>query len=62
MQNEKKLLNEVSEKLRNFEESQKKEGGIFNIFSITKIERREVDTHSAMIAELLNPRNSDTRM
>jgi|LakMenE01Jun11ns_1017448.scaffolds.fasta_scaffold9869832_2 hypothetical protein len=56
MQNEKKLLNEVSEKLRNFEESQKKEGGIFNIFSITKIERREVDTHSAMIAELLNPR------
>lgn len=56
MQNAKQLLNEVSEKLKIFEESQKESGELFNIFSITKIERREVDTHSAMIAELLNPR------
>lgn len=27
----------------------------FNIFSITKMETKEVNTHSAMIAELLNP-------
>lgn len=51
----KQLLNDVSEKLKNFEESQKESGELFNIFSITKIERREVDTHSAMIAELLKP-------
>jgi hypothetical protein len=56
MQNTEKLLNEVSKKLNDFETTQKKAGELFNIFSITKIERREVDTHSAMIAELLNPR------
>jgi hypothetical protein len=50
-----KLLDEVSEKMKKFEASQKESGELFNIFSITKIERREVDTHSAMIAELLNP-------
>ncbi|MEX5687881.1 PDDEXK-like family protein [Pseudomonas silesiensis] len=33
-------------------------GESFNIFTITKIERAEVATHSAMIAELLNPRGS----
>lgn len=33
-------------------------GEAFNIFQITKIERAEVNTHSAMIAELLNPRGS----
>lgn len=56
MQNVRKLLKEVSDKLKIFEEYQKKVGDLFNIFSITNIERREVDTHSAMIAELLNPR------
>jgi hypothetical protein len=30
-------------------------GELFNLFSVTKIERDEVYTHSAMIAELLNP-------
>lgn len=55
MENAEKLLSDVSEKLKIFETSQKESGELFNIFSITKIERREVDTHSAMIAELLNP-------
>jgi hypothetical protein len=55
MQNAEQLLREVSKKLNDFETTQKKAGELFNIFSITKIERREVDTHSAMIAELLNP-------
>lgn len=31
-------------------------GEAFNLFTITKIERVEVNTHSAMIAEILNPR------
>ncbi|MDD0984039.1 PD-(D/E)XK nuclease family protein [Pseudomonas shahriarae] len=30
-------------------------GELFNLFTITRIERAEVNTHSAMIAELLNP-------
>lgn len=30
-------------------------GELFNLFSITRIERAEVNTHSAMIAELLSP-------
>jgi len=33
-------------------------GSNYNVFAITKIERDEVSTHSAMIAELLNPRGS----
>ena len=56
MENAKQLLSDVSKKLEIFEDAQKKAGERFNIFSITKIERREVDTHSAMIAELLNPK------
>ena len=31
-------------------------GELFNLFSITQIERAEVNTHSAMIAELLSPK------
>ncbi|WP_167597635.1 PD-(D/E)XK nuclease family protein [Leeuwenhoekiella sp. ZYFB001] len=33
----------------------KESGEDFNIFSITNIEKKEVHTHSSMIAELLNP-------
>ncbi|TCL69287.1 PD-(D/E)XK nuclease superfamily protein [Mariniflexile fucanivorans] len=36
----------------------KDSGEDFNIFSITKIERYENNTHSAMITELLNPKGS----
>ncbi|MEI7839617.1 MAG: PD-(D/E)XK nuclease family protein [Methylococcaceae bacterium] len=54
MQNAKQLLSDVSERLEIFEDTQKKAGERFNIFSITDIERREVK-HSAMIAELLKP-------
>jgi hypothetical protein len=41
------------------QESQAKQaasGEAFNLFTITKIERVEVNTHSAMLAEILNPR------
>ena len=50
MEKTKQLLCDVSKKLKDFEATQKESGELFNIFSITKIERREVDTHSAMIA------------
>lgn len=33
-------------------------GDFFNIFSILKVERNEVYTHSAMLCELLNPKGS----
>ena len=36
-------------------------GETFNIFTITKIERSEVNTHSAMIAELLYPRGNHAK-
>ncbi len=52
------LLRQAGDLVRQDEERQAAGGGAFNIFSITKIERAEVNTHSAMIAELLNPRGS----
>lgn len=35
-----------------------KNGDFFNIFSILKMETDEVKTHSAFLAELLNPKGS----
>jgi hypothetical protein len=54
----KELLNNVSGRVKNIKKHQGVSGELFNIFSITKIERLEVNTHSAMIAELLNPSGS----
>lgn len=51
---EKKLL-QLNGKIETIEEIQKQQGGSFNIFSILKMERLEVQTHSAFIYELLNP-------
>lgn len=42
-------------KIEIIEELQKHRGDKFNIFSILKMERLEVDTHSAFIYELINP-------
>ncbi len=53
-----KLLNDVSIRVKNIDEHQRKHGELFNIFSIAKVDRLEVNTHSAMIAELLNPSGS----
>jgi hypothetical protein len=52
------LLRQAGDLVRQHEARQAATGEAFNIFSITKIERAEVNTHSAMIAELLNPRGS----
>ncbi|MSP26975.1 MAG: hypothetical protein EXR80_00605 [Methylococcales bacterium] len=53
-----KVLKDVSVITKQFNDKQKASGELFNIFSITKIERVEVNTHSAMIAELVNPSGS----
>ena len=39
-------------------QEKEKNGDFFNIFSILKVERDEVYTHSAMLCELLNPNGS----
>lgn len=55
------LLKEVSEVIRE-ERMQKKErqkrGEYFNIFSVLRLETKEVRLHSAFLAELLNPEGS----
>ena len=48
----------VLRKIRNLHRSAERTGGNFNIFSILDRERKEVTTHSAVIAELLNPHGS----
>lgn len=50
-----KPIVEENEQLRAEKEAQ---GGFFNIFSILGVERNEVHTHSAFLAELLNPKGS----
>ena len=52
------LLAKAQELVQRDHEAKKDLGEDFNIFSITKIERYENNTHSAMLAELLNPRGS----
>ncbi|MGE8067075.1 PD-(D/E)XK nuclease family protein [Pseudomonas sp. NPDC089569] len=52
------LLRQAGDQVRQDKAHLAASGEAFNIFSITKIERAEVNTHSAMIAELLNPRGS----
>ena len=42
-------------KIELIEELQKHRGDKFNIFSILKMERLEVNTHSAFLYELINP-------
>lgn len=52
------LIQEQVEK-RNIElETCKKRGELFNIFQVLHLERRETVTHSAFLAELLNPNGS----
>jgi hypothetical protein len=58
MNNIKELLENVSSKAKDIDKHQRASGELFNIFSITRIERAEVATHSSMIAELLNPSGS----
>lgn len=55
------ILNEVKpivEKNKKYRIEKLKNGDFFNIFSILNIETDEVKTHSAFLAELLNPKGS----
>ncbi|WP_454837809.1 PDDEXK-like family protein [Pseudomonas mohnii] len=58
MEKVQRLLDEAGGHVRESLATKTASGEAFNIFQITKIERAEVNTHSAMIAELLNPRGS----
>ncbi|MCH2488565.1 MAG: PD-(D/E)XK nuclease family protein [Flavobacteriales bacterium] len=54
----KQLLKKTQREFNHQKEIAKIKGETFNIFSILGVERNEVKTHSAFIAELLNPRGS----
>lgn len=54
------LLNQAGSLVRETEAKLAASGELFNIFSITRIERAEVNTHSAMIAETNTCRDSMT--
>ncbi|WP_448646554.1 PD-(D/E)XK nuclease family protein [Pseudomonas mohnii] len=58
LQNTQSLLERAGYLVKESQANLAATGETFNIFAITKIERAEVATHSAMIAELLNPRGS----
>lgn len=52
------FLKEVQQQIRFFAKQRELSGENFNIFSIMSMESDEVFTHSAIIAELLNPKGS----
>jgi len=56
-----KLLISLQGKIETIEEIQKQKGERFNIFSILNMERREVETHSALIYDLINPKGSHSQ-
>lgn len=58
MEQIKHLLQSVHAKIELFEKHKELSGENFNIFSIMGMESDEVFTHSAIIAELLNPKGS----
>jgi hypothetical protein len=50
------LLNQVQQIVKTHKEHANKQGEDFNIFSILRMENKEVETHSHFIYELLNPK------
>jgi hypothetical protein len=58
MENIYKMLKQTSEIVQEHEKETKENGENFNLFSILDRETDEVKTHSAIIAELLNPNGS----
>ncbi|MCW3075105.1 MAG: hypothetical protein JWP69_2174 [Flaviaesturariibacter sp.] len=50
----KSLLSKVSQTIKKYEEISRLTGEDFNVFRILKVERREVGTHSALLAALLD--------
>ncbi|MFA9392556.1 MAG: PD-(D/E)XK nuclease family protein [Prolixibacteraceae bacterium] len=58
MEKQQKLLNQVKTILNHHKEIERIKGESFNVFSVLKMETRENATHSAFLAELLNPEGS----
>jgi hypothetical protein len=54
----KSKLIELNGKIETIEEISRHKGDKFNIFSILGIQRREVETHSFLLYELINPKGS----
>ncbi|MGB3588546.1 MAG: PD-(D/E)XK nuclease family protein [Tunicatimonas sp.] len=55
------ILSLVSEVIKQYEQEAKKTGENFNIFRLLRVETKEVQLHSTLIAELLNPQGSHGR-
>ena len=56
--NLKKVLKDTKRIIKHHNELTVAKGEHFNLFSVLKIETRENNTHSAFLAELLNPNGS----
>ncbi len=56
--NLKHLLSSTKQIIKHHDEITLAKGEHFNLFSVLKIEGRENNTHSAFLAELLNPKGS----
>ncbi|MCQ4256499.1 PD-(D/E)XK nuclease family protein [Stutzerimonas stutzeri] len=58
MENIQRVMHQARDRVRQDAARRTASGEDFNIYRIAKIERAEVNTHSAMIAELLNPKGT----
>lgn len=56
-----KVLIALQGKIETIEEIQRQKGETFNIFSVLNMERREVETHSALIYDLIYPKGSHSQ-
>ena len=54
----KNRLSKLNEEIEKIEKSSQKKGDKFNIFSILGIQRKEVETHSFLLYDLINPNGS----
>ena len=54
----KNRLSKLNEEIEKIEKSSQKKGDKFNIFSILGIQRKEVETHSPFLYDLINPEGS----
>jgi hypothetical protein len=56
--NHNQLLLEINKISKSYDEMAERNGELFNIFKVLKVESSEVRLHSAFLAELLNPNGS----
>ena len=53
-----KSVGEIRSEIKVYRSKRRESGDMFNIFEILKAEHYEVTTHSAILAELLNPKGA----